>query len=639
MPLSTLFPEASPHSVPGEPPVWIRRLVLLRSIEGEPDVIRDVPFGLGLNLIVTHSPGLETKEAIGHDVGKTLLTRLIRYLLGEARFAEGRTRAAIRRSLPDSFVAGEFRVGGRDWAVLRTLGAPAPFAARAMAVHSWRELLNVEAADGALEHFLSQVGDCVLQDISSPLLTHAHRPVQWLDVLSWIARDQRCRYADPLEWRHSESDSGTKPLLKADACSVLRSVTGLMNPREKVLFEEHDNPLRRRQEVENEKRAIETRIEAENNLLEADLQAQLDSSQVGISDIELQVIRSRVVLLRGLRADELSKLNLRALRDEYELAVKDVASPEARLAAKLEVLEATAAEIKKREQRPLTVYESFAALCDKPEDDCPAKLKIIQQRVPPPSGDELEEMRVALTRLHDEVAEIRRILPELRGRRERAKEQLRLAEEQLTTVTEGIDGKLSLYADLERRIARHLKRLEMRPRTKAEFDGLTEKINASLAVQAQVRESLEASREWLAKEFRGLCSTLLGTGRRFEVVIESKAIALRHAGAEGAPGEATSTSALVLALDLAAMRCAIQGNGHHPRFVLLDSPREADMELEIFHRLLREILAWHRATAVPNFQAIITTTTRPPKTEGFDAYVRAALSRVPASETLLRIEF
>ena len=151
---NTLFPEPPPAPAATEPPVWIRRLVLLRQIEPEADVIREVPFELGLNLIVTKQPPADSVEALGHDVGKTLLTRLIRYLLGEARYADGRTRTAIRRGLPDSVVAGEFRVDGEDWAVMRPLGAPSTFVARAAQTSGWRDLLDVEGTEGQYKAFV-----------------------------------------------------------------------------------------------------------------------------------------------------------------------------------------------------------------------------------------------------------------------------------------------------------------------------------------------------------------------------------------------------------------------------------------------------------------------------------------------------
>jgi hypothetical protein len=636
--LSTFFPENAPSPVTHEPPVWVRRLVLLRSVDAQPDIIREIQFELGLNLIVTRAPEPGTTEAVGHDVGKTLSTRLLRYLLGEAKYAEARTRNAIRRLMPDSFVAGEFRVRGENWAVMRPLGAPTVFVSRARAVGSWRDLLQGEGIEGEFEHFVSRLGDAVLENVSSPLLTHAHRPIQWSDVLAWIARDQKCRYGEPLDWRHTDSESGTRALYRTDACTVLRSITGLMNGREKELFEQHDAMLRERQVLDQEKKGLDTRIDAENVLLAADL-SDASASDADISPIGLEVIRARNDGLRRLRSDEIEKLDLANLREQFERSVGNLTTVQAQIEAKTASVDALVVEIRKRKQRPLTIFEMFASHCDKPEDDCPAKLKIAQGKVPAPPYDDLREREATLVALQEQVTALSDSLPSLSEKREVAKSRLEAAEKALLTVTQGIDAALGTSSAIERRVDRQIQRIERRPKAVSELNQLDEKLAASLALQAQVRENLASTRAWLGERFAELCSTLLGTSRRFGLTIESKAIVLQQAGVDGAPGEATSTSALVLALDLAAMRCAMDGNGHHPRLIVLDSPREADMEIAIFYRLLAQLAAWHTASRLPPFQVIMTTTTRPSDGSEASKLVRTELSRVPQTETLLRTFF
>lgn len=85
--------------------------------------------------------------------------------------------------------------------------------------------------------------------------------------------------------------------------------------------------------------------------------------------------------------------------------------------------------------------------------------------------------------------------------------------------------------------------------------------------------------------------------------------------ATGLTGEAVETLALVLA-DVAAMMCSCQGIGHHPRFLLHDSPREADLDRHIYNRYLQAMMtlsAEHGGAEAAPFQYIITTTSRPPE--------------------------
>jgi hypothetical protein len=71
----------------------------------------------------------------------------------------------------------------------------------------------------------------------------------------------------------------------------------------------------------------------------------------------------------------------------------------------------------------------------------------------------------------------------------------------------------------------------------------------------------------------------------------------------------------ILAFDLAALAASVSGQGEHPRFLLHDSPREADMAPLTYKRLF----LWARKLEESfngmdcNFKYIITTTEPPPE--------------------------
>jgi hypothetical protein len=71
-----------------------------------------------------------------------------------------------------------------------------------------------------------------------------------------------------------------------------------------------------------------------------------------------------------------------------------------------------------------------------------------------------------------------------------------------------------------------------------------------------------------------------------------------------------------LAFDLADMLLSAEGFGHHPRFIIHDSPREADMANDIYQRFFMYMETLERAYGdrTPNFQYIVTTTEPPPQT-------------------------
>src|SRR5262249_57326796 len=113
--------ESGPTRYPGEPAVWLKRLVILRSRDEGTRPLRDVEFRLGLNVIRVAEPEDAKGSAFGHNVGKTLLVRLLRYCLGDSFFADLNARERIREVLPDGWVAAVVRVRGTTWSVARPL--------------------------------------------------------------------------------------------------------------------------------------------------------------------------------------------------------------------------------------------------------------------------------------------------------------------------------------------------------------------------------------------------------------------------------------------------------------------------------------------------------------------------------------
>ncbi len=80
------------------------------------------------------------------------------------------------------------------------------------------------------------------------------------------------------------------------------------------------------------------------------------------------------------------------------------------------------------------------------------------------------------------------------------------------------------------------------------------------------------------------------------------------------------------------------GVGCLPRLLLHDSPREADMEEQMYHRLFELVADLEKAFGdqQPSFQYIVTTTTPPPKRLAGSPYVRLELDARQTESLLLR---
>src|ERR1700761_9450733 len=97
-------------TVPGglkEPRLWVRRLVIWEAPGGK--IVRDIGLRPGLNIIwspdgVDEEGAVASARPIGHGSGKTLFCRLLRYCLGEQRFADETQRESIAIALPNGIV-------------------------------------------------------------------------------------------------------------------------------------------------------------------------------------------------------------------------------------------------------------------------------------------------------------------------------------------------------------------------------------------------------------------------------------------------------------------------------------------------------------------------------------------------------
>jgi hypothetical protein len=116
----------TPASGLAGPRLWVRRLVLWKEPGGEK--VRDITLRPGLNIIwspdgADDATSVGQENAIGHGSGKTLFCRLIRYCLGEDRFATEAQRERIGTAFVNGIVGADVMLDGTCWAIIRPLGA------------------------------------------------------------------------------------------------------------------------------------------------------------------------------------------------------------------------------------------------------------------------------------------------------------------------------------------------------------------------------------------------------------------------------------------------------------------------------------------------------------------------------------
>ena len=238
------------------PRLWVRRLAIWRDPGGE--ILRDISLRPGLNIIWspdgadadTTSP---RDGPMGHGSGKTLFCRLLRYCLGEDRFAPEDQRQLIGTVLLNGLVGAEVMLDGRCWAIVRPLG----IRRRHMAVPE-KSLDEVAAGEGTstgLDPFLDAVEQAILTaDLDQLVPGHRHERRSWPIALAWLMRDQECRFDHVLDWRSaaSDSDSPARGLNQTEKLDALRAFLQAITPDEQSNRAEAARLDEKRRELEQE---------------------------------------------------------------------------------------------------------------------------------------------------------------------------------------------------------------------------------------------------------------------------------------------------------------------------------------------------------------------------------------------------
>lgn len=201
-----------------EPRLWVETLWILKSLEAA-EPIREVQLTRGLNLIL--SP--PTDGSMGHGVGKTAFSQLLRFALEDPQWAAGSPlRDELLSALPDGAVAMRVHIGGKAWTVLKPWKHQKQY--RAATEATWQQLARNEVAN---QHssYLEALDNELVRVLPVPRLPGSNQPIQWHHVLAWCSRDQGSRYQSYYHWR-VEGTGFTLPALSP--ALVVRIVLGLL---------------------------------------------------------------------------------------------------------------------------------------------------------------------------------------------------------------------------------------------------------------------------------------------------------------------------------------------------------------------------------------------------------------------------
>lgn len=613
-----------------DPVVWVKRLLVLRELRLD-SVVRDIHLHRGLNILWARPSGpgearLNEGRLSGHTAGKTTFCRLIRYLLGEERFAAPRVQERMRTGeLKDGWVIGEVVVGGQTWVVGRPFALyQHPFASRGSSVD------EAIAEKGPFQEYKDALGAATTDKLHLARLPSSGTAIDWPLLLAWLTRDQEARFSGVEDWRSARSESTSPNPPAADRGAVLRAVLDLLSDQEAAL-------QRRWAELDRSKEEIERRA-AGAGVISADRRRRLartlgiggaESSRVGGGAGRSDEAQGEPEDVTGLfdpaivRIEERKKAAARALSHlgdveaaaaEAQRARDEAARERDELAGQLKGLRRRhGAESGRRGPADTALGPPAAGRCNVPlaiarERGCP-----LVEEAPPPAAiaapgpaegegdvESVEAIAEAHARAEQEAAE--RADAARRWAASLAEASAKAAEEQAS------------LREIERLVA------EVRAAEK-EVDDVTReaalrasKMESVTDQRAALRKAHAAARERLSMRFESILKSLLGDQMGGEVLITRDGVE-PIVKERGDRESAAMDTVKVIAFDLAALTLGFEGHGHFPGFLLHDGPREADMDQAIYDRLFLYARRLEEAFPSPGsigFQYIVTTTTPPP---------------------------
>lgn len=638
-PLSLDYPNQTPtpdRSRP-DPVFWVREIAVRRNLEdGEQNEVRRIKLRRGLNVLWAkpeseggplrlYEPGLS-----GHASGKTTFCRMLRHVLGERHFANELVTRGVREKFEGGWILGEVFINSNLWLVARplTLGAR-PFCVRGTTID---EYLKDKPSSESLSVFLDELEKATVKSLSVKVLPKSGEPVQWPHLLEWLSRDQECRFIQITDWRSKLSRSEAPDITVEDQHSLMRSVVGVLSEEERNEIENNARLVRQKDAATNQVPILESQAKTDHQRLESALGRTLPTP-----DDPLLVQTVRTEIDESLKQTESAIQNidrdadLRRLEDEHNSAMTRMTETAAEIRFIGESIQRlkTKLEMHQRDKSKQGAQD-FAAKLPPGAGYCRVPIEEAKRKGCTLAFDQPRDLvsEGVLQSLVDQGPEIQKEIESLLQKQNSLKQELTSRQEQeqssqralmrrrtlLTTDRTILYNKRSEILDQIRLAERAREAFEKASQLSQRIQDLDRQILASRDRQEQFRERTKKAVADLSSFYQEIVRAVLGNSVSGAIQLSGRDFACKIER-NGDVSSGAIDTIKILAFDLAALAASVSGQGDHPRFLLHDSPREADMAPLTYKRLF----LWARKLEESfngrdcNFQYIITTTEPPPE--------------------------
>jgi len=638
----------------------MRRIQVRRELQaGNEHLVRDVKLRKGLNVVwapadsSTNNNALFRSGVAGHTAGKSTFCRLLRHALGEGGFASEAARRRIREKLPSGWLLAEVFISSKLWTVARPFGiGHHPFCIEGGGID---DLLG-SARRNEYQAFLDAIESIVITSLPAGRFPTREEGVRWAHILPWLTRDQDCRFADFLEWRHSSSGSDSPSLIVEERQFLIRSVLGLITDEEREEQKRNAKLVAEKAEAAQVEPLLAHQATIDHQRVQRLLDMTVAPPSSGLFGSEARAeLKQREADLSKRMADfaefdrraEMRARLERAINAEA-LARRDLEDAQSRLAIETSTFGELTARAKGDMQSKL-----FASL-PPPRNYCNVPISLARENRCPLAVTrpaELAEKRNERSAAKELKAQ-QEIVRAIEATVQKSGHALKTAEAETKTARRGYLQASTIYDEQRGRLLEEHARLQQASRLIGDADDawdqsskqaeliqrLATDIKTSYVRQEELRESGRQALGKFSMTFDYVLRALLG--EEVQGRVETSGRGLRLVAEHHGERESAALATLKLvAFDLAAITESLQGRGCFPRFLVHDGPREADMAQDIYERIFlfaRQLEECFQGE--PSFQYIVTTTTQPPNDFRNEPWMRLQLAGGPAEERLLRMD-
>ena len=642
------------------PLIWIERISLWEALGAEKP-IREITFRQGLNIIATEIAQETDTKPVGHDVGKTLLMRIIRYCLGDDHYADEETRNAVGSEFPNGYVLAHIIVDDQSWYVARPLGLGSH------RMDSWcfrtsniERIKNPEETEPYTSFVteLNRVTQRCYADIGLPCADN--RPAHWQDLLGWLSRDQECLNRHRAEWRVAEAQSGPRVLKATDAYLVMRMALDILGEEEIQKLGDHDKLQRRFRSDENEYEKLRSSLAgARFSLIETcenQKGALVDPAEDELfGEAVINHAAGQIKSLQRLQSDLAKEFDLTPLERRKGSLTKNQAKLEVeieQLIADKELIEKTISELEQQEN------DAFVASFSKPDFACEfySNQEIAKERGCPgfdknvlenhPNDPDIRR-QLEIQKFRDQLEFIDRQLVILKNEKQPIDADLEIVTKEMAEKSSQFvlqnDGITKCIAHWElikqqgENYREHSKRMTHLAFSLKDRDRKTDE---SLKKITEARKESSQKITLLSTCYNAVIQQIVSADTEAAIRVDMTGVH-PDIGKKSSSGATLKTCAQVLAFDFGCLAASLCGLGFMPRLWMHDSPRSADTEDQLYHSVMMVshwLESFYEGRSIP-FQQIWTTTSAPPKKLDNDTYVRDRLSARTQDGKLLKRNF